>query len=87
MAKENKKETIPVQAEVNQPAQMSPAKIQVRVQQVSKHSDILEKKAEYQIERTDGSGNPFTVNAKTYFKTFVNNPLFKETDESKSKKK
>ena len=57
-----------------EPAKLAPQKIQVRVMQTPTEPDHPNK--EYWIEKKDGTGQPFPVNARTYNKTFKNNPKF-----------
>lgn len=44
---------------------------------VNTHDDVVTFAGFYELERADGTGTPFMVNAKTYQKTFHKNPLFK----------
>ena len=59
--------------ETEQP-KLAPQKIQVRVMQTPTEPDHPKK--EYWIEKSDGTGQPFPVNSRTYNKTFKNNPQF-----------
>lgn len=67
------------------PAPVIPQKIQVRIQQQPEPPEAEPK--EYWIEDVKGKGEPFKVNAKTYNKTFKNNPAFKISTQSSELKK